>query len=423
MSPSSPTQNNPALHRFAIATAVAALGLIALGGLVTSRGVGMAVPDWPNTYGYNMFFFPVSQWIGGVFYEHAHRLAASSVGGLTCALALWLHGRPARRFMRFAGALFVVLAVITVVRMPARRADCVVLVATGGLLLGGSALWPRTAPSSKLLRRLGLAAVAAVILQGVLGGLRVVWFKDQIGIFHAVLAQMFLVLLCVIAWLSRPGFGSRRPIETSAPRLLYALFASGTLLILGQLALGATMRHEHAGLAIPDFPLAYGRVWPAMDPASVALYNQHRLEVVPTNAITATQIGLQMAHRLTALMILGVVGAAAWAARAHYGPRHPVARLALLWLTAIGVQVVLGAVTIWSGKAAALATGHVVVGALSLVAGAFVCLRAYPRAAERPVGDALPDRRFSPSNPAGLPSLAGTPRTPVLSTALPAARR
>ena len=70
-------RTTPGLHRFAVLTAVATLGLVGIGGLVTSHGAGMAVPDWPNTYGYNMFFFPISQWVGGIFYEHTHRLAAS----------------------------------------------------------------------------------------------------------------------------------------------------------------------------------------------------------------------------------------------------------------------------------------------------------------------------------------------------------
>src|SRR5437667_3258603 len=79
-----------ALNYFAWVTLAATLGLICLGGLVTSHGVGMAVPDWPNSYGYNMFFFPVSQWVGGIFYEHSHRLIASAVGLLTGILTLWL---------------------------------------------------------------------------------------------------------------------------------------------------------------------------------------------------------------------------------------------------------------------------------------------------------------------------------------------
>ncbi|RME92317.1 MAG: cytochrome oxidase biogenesis protein CtaA, partial [Verrucomicrobia bacterium] len=63
-----------ALTVFAWGTAAATLVLICFGGLVTSHGAGLAVPDWPNTYGYNMFLFPVSRWVGGIFYEHTHRL-------------------------------------------------------------------------------------------------------------------------------------------------------------------------------------------------------------------------------------------------------------------------------------------------------------------------------------------------------------
>src|SRR3974390_1100122 len=88
---------SPWLNRFAVFPALAVLALIGVGGLVTSHGVGMAVPDWPNTYGYNMFFFPISQWLGGIFYEHTHRLAASGVGLLTVVLALWLAGRSGVR--------------------------------------------------------------------------------------------------------------------------------------------------------------------------------------------------------------------------------------------------------------------------------------------------------------------------------------
>src|SRR6266478_3907238 len=92
-----------ALHRCALLVALATFILLGAGGLVTSHGVGMAVPDWPNTFGYNMFFFPFSQWVGGVFYEHTHRLLASGVGLLTSILAIWLYGRSARPFLRWTG--------------------------------------------------------------------------------------------------------------------------------------------------------------------------------------------------------------------------------------------------------------------------------------------------------------------------------
>jgi cytochrome c oxidase assembly protein subunit 15 len=143
------------LGRYAAFTAVATLGLIAIGGLVTSHEAGMAVPDWPTTYGYNMFLFPVSQWVGGVFYEHTHRLYASAIGFLTLILAVWIQLSAADR------------------RLP----------------------------------RLGWLALALVAVQGVLGGLRVSLMKDQIGIVHAALAQAFLVLLVVIAVRTSRWFG------------------------------------------------------------------------------------------------------------------------------------------------------------------------------------------------------------------------
>src|SRR6266568_8740449 len=116
------TTDNPWLARFALLTALATLVLVCFGGLVTSHDAGMAVPDWPNTFGYNMFFFPVSQWVGGVFYEHTHRLLASGVGLLTTVLALWLHGKSARRFLRWTGVVLLVCGVITRLAMPSRGA-------------------------------------------------------------------------------------------------------------------------------------------------------------------------------------------------------------------------------------------------------------------------------------------------------------
>jgi len=130
------------------------------------------------------------------------------------------------------------------------------------------------------------------------------------------------------------------------------------------------MRHQHAGLAIPDFPLAYGKFWPSMTPESVAQYNQQRIEITALNPITAFQIGLQLAHRFVAILIFGAVLACAWSTRRQLGDRHFFTRVAWLWLGLILTQVVLGAATIWSNKAADLATAHVVVGALSLALGA-----------------------------------------------------
>ena len=387
------------LHRFAVFTAALTLVLLGAGGLVTSHGVGMAVPDWPNTFGYNMFFFPISQWVGGVFYEHSHRLIASVTGLCTSILALWLYGRNARPFLRWSGGTLVLVSLLTLVARPGHRADAVVAGFSGLAALVGSFGWPRCEPAKPWLRRLGLAAFFAVVLQGVLGGLRVVLFKDQIGIFHATLAQLFFALTCALAlftsswWAKRfgspwaqagesaQGAGlslpqeSVRPVEASEPSIRLVWFCvGGTLLILAQLVLGATMRHQHAGLAIPDFPTAYGKFWPAMDSQSVAIYNQHRIEVVDLNPITSLQIALQMVHRVGALLILIAIASSAWLARRGPGPKSLYGKLTLAWLALVLVQGFLGAATIWSNKAADIATTHVLTGALSLALGTCLCI-------------------------------------------------
>ncbi len=318
---------NSWLHRFALLTAAATLALLGIGGLVTSHGAGMAVPDWPTSYGYNMFALPFHFWKGGVFYEHSHRLVASGVGMLTMILAVWLWFSETRRWMRW----------------------------------------------------LGVIALVAVVLQGVLGGLRVVWFKDQIGIIHATLAQLFFALVCAIAlFTSRwwqvgvqasacPGSTLKRELQPNVE--VRRMFLATTILIFLQLIIAATMRHEHAGLAISDFPLAHGKLWPDMTAAAVGRYNQQRMEVVSLKPITAFQIGLQMAHRIVAVMILIGVAACAWR-----GARTQLRRLTFTWLGLILVQIALGAWTIWSNKAADVATAHVLVGAFSLVTGVLGCI-------------------------------------------------
>jgi cytochrome c oxidase assembly protein subunit 15 len=168
------------------------------------------------------------------------------------------------------------------------------------------------------------------------------------------------------------------------------------------------MRHQHAGLAIPDFPLAYGGRWPATDADSIAGYNARRIETTAANKITATQVGLQMAHRLLALMILVCVSTVALRARrTRQEIGVPLRRLASLWLGLILFQIVLGAWTIWSNKAADVATAHVLVGALSLVTGTLGCIIAFRRSAGPVEATALAAASFDdargdsfPGNPA-----------------------
>jgi len=394
------------LHVFAVVTVCCTLGLIGLGGLVTSHGVGMAVPDWPNTYGYNMFLFPVSQWVGGIFYEHTHRLVASGVGLLTTVLAGWLWARETRGRSRALGiaALVVVLLLLGWRQMPVYLA-----MAGGGLVMGVVAL-VQSSRTGWSLRWLGVAAFAAVVLQGVLGGLRVVWAQDEIGIFHATLAQVFLVLLAVIALRTSACWHSGAMSAAAADtRGLHGLLVGTTVLILAQLILGATMRHQHAGLAIADFPLAYGRLWPDMSAEAVARYNQQRVETVAQNPITAAQIALQMAHRLVALAIVGLVfwsGRRVWRT---FASGHEMRRLAGFWMALILVQFGLGAWTIWSNKAADVASMHVVCGALSLVTGGLMCvISARPHGRKQPAPGVSPGETGDTENPAGQSMAAAT---------------
>ena len=343
------------LHRFAAMTAFATLLLICVGGVVTSKEVGMSVPDWPTTYGYNMFLFPVSKWVGGILYEHSHRLVASVVGFLTVILAVWLWCKEARRWMRW----------------------------------------------------LGVAAVLAVVLQGVLGGLRVTQVKDELGIFHAALAQLFFVLVSAIALFSSRWWLNAGKLPNSTDgRGLASLYWMGTGLIFFQLVLGATMRHLHAGLAISDFPLAHHQIWPAVDAASITRYNQERIETIAINPITAFQVVLQMAHRITALLILTVVLWTTGRTARRLGWKTPLTKLSMAWCGLILGQVALGAATIWTNKSADIATAHVAVGALSLMTGAMMILVAYRCI---PVGDEVTslnccgaDQRLVTSSPTGV---------------------
>jgi cytochrome c oxidase assembly protein subunit 15 len=306
------------LNRFTWFTAVATLLLICSGGMVTSKGVGLAVPDWPTTFGYNMFLFPVSKWIGGIFFEHTHRLIASAVGFLTIILAIWLWRSEDRQWVR----------------------------------------------------NLGVIAVAAVILQGVLGGLRVTMLRDEIGIFHACLAQAFLGLIVLIALVTTHFWRTLSNVIADERRFaaITAIAIAITIAIYVQLALGATMRHQHRDLAILDFPTANGAWIPDSSASALVKINAWR-DARGLSDVDAFQIWLQMAHRFLALLI--AIAVIAFCLRVWRDARHVprLRRLSILWLALLACQLTLGAWTIWSNKAADVATTHVAVGATMLCFG------------------------------------------------------
>ena len=309
---------NKWLNRFVWFTAFATLLLICSGGMVTSKNAGLAVPDWPTTFGYNMFLFPVSKWIGGVLFEHTHRLIASTVGILTVILAIWL--------------------------------------------------W--RVEDRQTVKTLGLVAVAGVILQGILGGLRVTMLKDQIGIFHACLAQAFLGLIVLIAIMTTNFWRSfaRADVDLTKIRSIKIIAIMATIAIYAQLALGATMRHQHKDLAILDFPTANGAWIPDTSPGALAKINAWR-DMRALSDVDAFQIWLQMAHRFIAVLI-GIV-VIFFCVRVWRDAQNvtPLRRLSILWVVLFFLQFTLGAWTIWSNKAADVATTHVAVGAIMLSFG------------------------------------------------------
>ncbi len=221
------------LHRYARLLVAATLLLVAAGGMVTSTNSGLSVPDWPTTYGYSMYSFPLSKMVGGIFYEHGHRLIASTVGLLTIGLVIFLWRVDPRRWMRW----------------------------------------------------LGVIGLVAVILQGVLGGLTVLYMLPApVSISHAGLAQAFFCLTVSVAlFTSRSWLMPARPIVDDATLRRRALTL--TIAIYIQILLGATMRHIGAGLAIPDFPLSFGHVLPPTWTAQIAVHFAHRLMALVVTAI------------------------------------------------------------------------------------------------------------------------------------------
>src|SRR5882672_6307138 len=99
------------LHKFSRYVAASTVLLILAGSFVTSTDSGLSVPDWPTTYGWSMFTFPPSKWVGGIFYEHGHRLIASTVGFLTIILAAWLWRGDSRRWMNWLGVIALVAVI------------------------------------------------------------------------------------------------------------------------------------------------------------------------------------------------------------------------------------------------------------------------------------------------------------------------
>jgi cytochrome c oxidase assembly protein subunit 15 len=196
---------------FARVAATATLVLLAVGGLVTSKNAGLAVVDWPSTYGYHMFLYPLERMVGDVFYEHAHRLFGSFVGLAVFVLFVRIVAGDRRKWVRGAAA----------------------------------------------------AALLLVVLQGALGGLRVtgrfttsVAPEDMrpstgLAMVHGFTGQVFFALVAALAAFTTPTWRAReerdgRPLGAPNTDATIALVLVAALLV--QLALGVHVRHAGRGL-------------------------------------------------------------------------------------------------------------------------------------------------------------------------------
>ena len=324
------------LRYYAYFVVLATVALIFLGGQVKSHEAGLAVPDWPLTYNQNPITYPISEWRGGIFHEHFHRLWAGGVGLLTIGLAVWLAFGERRTWLKLMGGI----------------------------------------------------AVATVCLQGLLGGLTVIYkLPVAISSAHGILAQTFLLVLFFIAYgLSRERRSREAAVRSTGPERALGLVVPGitlVALVYGQLFLGAVMRHTESGLAVPDFPTMAGQWVPSVGEDARYWVNdwrlQHTLETgTDLPPVSSTQMLLHLAHRFGAVVVTGGVVwllVAAWRRRTA-SPRAWHAALLIGGVTTI--QVTLGILTVMTAKTPLITSFHVVTGAALLTCAFLFCLRAWP---------------------------------------------
>ncbi len=295
------SSHKPALAVFAAVGSVWVFLLVTLGAFTTSIGAGMAFPDWPLSNG----SINPEGWLTDIamFAEHSHRLTGMIMGFITIGLVIWLWRREERGWLRnLAG-------------------------------------W----------------ALVIVVIQGILGGKRVTlneidipWFEMSLGqllrIPHGILAHLYVCILIAVAISC-----SRAWIEQSVPvgKAIRRLGIISCLLVIAQLVIAATMRHNGAGLAIHTFP-----------------FSTPEGHLLPST--WDFRIGIHFAHRVMAVVLAIVLVAFAWAVHRDRGATAPMRAAAASLVALLFLQILLGAQIIWTYRKPEVTTGHVVVGALTL---------------------------------------------------------
>jgi len=295
------TSNQKWLHWFACLVTAATLGLIYLGALVTSKGAGLAVPDWPLSFG---SLNPPGWWsIDNVRIEHSHRLVAATIGFLTGVLAIWIWQKDGRTWVK----------------------------------------------------RVGWFAFLLVCAQGLLGGLRVTLISTEFAIIHGCVAHVFFCTLILLAMATSPHWDRFHNALTDRNNPGFKIISLALVMaVFLQLILGAWTRHLGAGLAIPDFPLAMGRLLPPLSSPEITIHFVHRLGALVVSVLMIWNFFISFSQ---------------WRREKHL--MIPLSVLIGLLL----VQISLGASVIWFERPPVPTSAHVVVGALILGISFLVMVR------------------------------------------------
>ena len=284
------------LQRLSKTTVFCTLFLIFVGALVKSHEVGLSVPDWPTTYGKQMFSFPLSDMVGGIFYEHGHRMMATFVGFITLVQAICLG-------------------------------------------FSNQQSW---------IKKAAYASLLLVIIQGIFGGITVLFFlPPAISIIHGVLAQTFFICTIVIAYGISNERSQRIEVKESFEIRKYSLIL--LVMVYIQLILGALMRHTASGLAIPDFPTMGGTWIPTFSETMINNINVILFDM-DIDMVNRYQVIIHFTHRLGALIISSTIGYFLYR-HGHLIKKNKIVMNTIRWIVILLLfQLALGVFTVLSER-------------------------------------------------------------------------
>lgn len=317
------TEYNPWLHWFALFAGFSTIFLIVAGATVTSTVSGDSVPDWPLSYG--TLNPPM---IGGIFWEHSHRLIAGFTGIVIGLLAIALWMKEPRKYVKWFGMTALIAVVIQAILGGLR----VLIVSTEGV-------------QDAAVQMTGSGNIEAT--------------RIAITVTHASLAQTILCMVFSVAlFTSKWWLNGSEASQSGLPKKARVVSIGLVAIVFLQLVIGAIVRHTGSGLIIPDFPLSFGQILPPFGD----LPNNPNAPFPLTDQEFFLKVLIHFAHRMTALVILG------WVIYlfAAFRKSERIGKLASIIFGLTLIQVFLGAMNIWTAKSIYSTIPHVAIGALIL---------------------------------------------------------